>query len=282
MKSEKILQVVKGRYDKAAEVSGAATGSCCCPSAAPASPGFAAQHGLYTPADLASVPKIAVNLSRGCGNPMSFAGLRPGEVVVDFGCGGGMDVILAARQVTPGGKVIGVDFAPHMIERAKKAVAEASLSGSVELVSGDLAQSHLPDESADVVISNCVINLCPDKVAVYREAFRILKPGGRLAISDIEYSENPAPEVKSRFEATWAGCVGGSMEEQAYLDLIGKAGFEEIHIVARHPLGPSELEEMACCPGPEFTPRPEKEDLAAVQGKVTSIKFNAVKPLSHQ
>ena len=130
MKSEEILQVVKGRYDKFAEVSGAATGCCCCPSAAPASPGFAAQHGLYTPADLASVPKIAVNLSRGCGNPVSFAGLQPGEVVVDFGSGGGLDVILAARQVNPGGKVIGVDFAPHMTERAKQAVAEAGLSGS--------------------------------------------------------------------------------------------------------------------------------------------------------
>ena len=277
MKSEEILQVVKGRYDKFAEVSGAAAGSCCCPSAAPASPGFAAQHGLYTPADLASVPKIAVNLSRGCGNPVSFAGLQPGEVVVDFGSGGGLDVILAARQVNPGGKVIGVDFAPHMTERAKQAVAEAGLSGSVEFGSSDLAQSYLPDESADVVISNCVINLCPNKAAVCREAFRILKPGGRLAISDIVYSENPALEVKSRLEATWAGCVGGSMEEQAYLDLVGKAGFEEIHIVARHPLEPSELEEMACCPGPEFTRRPEKEDLAAVQGKVTSIKFNAVK-----
>ncbi len=282
MKTEEILQIVKERYDKAAEVSGAATGSCCCPSAAPASPGFAAQHGLYTPADLASIPKVAVNLSRGCGNPVSFAGLRPGEVVVDFGNGGGMDMILAARQVTPGGKVIGVDFAPHMTERAKQAVAEAGLSGSAEFVSSDLAQSHLPDESADVIISNCVINLCPDKALVYREAFRILKPGGRLAISDIVYSENPAPEVRSRFEAIWAGCVGGSMEEQAYFNLIGKVGFEEIRIVARHPLEPSELEEMASCPGPEFTPCPEKEDLAAVQGKVTSIKFNAVKPLSHQ
>ena len=282
MGAEEILRIVKERYDKFAEVSDALTGSCCCPSAVPASPGFVAQHGLYTPADLASVPKIAVNLSRGCGNPVSFAGLRPGEVVVDFGCGGGMDAILAALQVTPSGKVIGVDFAPHMVERAKQAVAEAGPPDSVEFVLSDVAQSHLPDESADVVISNCVINLCQDKAAVYREAFRILKPGGRLAISDIEYSENPAPKVKSRFEATWAGCVGGSMEEQAYLHLIGNAGFEEIRIVARHPLEPSELEEMACCPGAEFTARPEKEDLAAVQGKVTSIKFTAVKPLSHQ
>jgi arsenite methyltransferase len=105
-----------------------------------------------------------------------------------------------------------------------------------------------------------------------------IKPGGRLAISDVDYSEKPAHEVKSRFEAIWAGCVGGAMEEQAYFDLILQAGFEEIRIVARHSLGPTELEEMASCPSPEFTPRPEKADLVAVQGTVTSIKFTAAKP----
>src|SRR5271166_2180357 len=150
------------------------------------------------------------------------------------------------------------------------------------LLVGDLAESYLPDDFADAVISNCVINLCPDKEAVYREAFRILKPGGRLAISDVDYSEKPAHEVKSRFEATWAGCVGGAMEEQAYFDLILQAGFEEIRVVARHSLGPPELEEMASCPSPEFTPRPEKEDLVAVQGTVTSIKFTAAKPFPRQ
>jgi arsenite methyltransferase len=279
MKSEEILQVIKERYSKAAHASGAGEGSCCCPSAAPPGAGFAAQHGLYTPEDLASVSELAVKLSRGCGNPVSFADLRVGEVVVDLGCGAGIDVILAARRIAPGGKVVGVDFAQPMIERATQAVAEAGLTDLVQLVVGDLALSHLPDDFADAVISNCVINLCPDKEAVYREAFRILKPGGRLAISDVVYSEKPASEVKSRFEATWAGCVGGAMEEQAYFDLIKKAGFEEIRIVARHSLGPTELEEMASCPGPEFSPRPEKEDLAAVQGTVTSIKFTAAKPI---
>jgi ubiquinone/menaquinone biosynthesis C-methylase UbiE len=210
---------------------------------------------------------------------VSIADLRPGEVVVDLGCGAGIDLILAARRITPGGKVVGVDFAQPMIERATQAVTEAGLTDFVQFVVGDLAESHLPDDFADAVISNCVINLCPHKEAVYRQAFRILKRGGRLAISDVAYSEKPPPEVKSRFEATWAGCVGGAMEEQAYFDLIKKAGFEKIRIVARHSLGPMELEEMASCPGPEFALRPEKEDLAVVQGTVTSIKFTATKPL---
>jgi SAM-dependent methyltransferase len=279
MKPEEISRVVKERYSKAAQTSGAVEDSCCCPNAAPPGARFDALQGLYTPEDLASVPELAAKLSRGCGNPVSFADLRAGEVVVDLGCGAGIDVIVAARRIAPGGKVVGVDFAEPMIERATQAVAEAGLTDLIQFVVGDLAESYLPDDFADAVISNCVINLCPDKEAVYREAFRILKPGGRLAISDVDYSEKPAHEVKSRFEATWAGCVGGAMEEQAYFDLILQAGFEEIRIVARHSLGPAELEEMASCPSPEFTPRPEKEDLVAVQGTVTSIKFTAAKPL---
>ena len=277
MKAEEIKRVVKERYSKAAHMVG--EDSCCCPSAASPSAGFAERQGLYTPEDLASVPELAVKLSRGCGNPVSFADLRAGEVVVDLGCGAGIDVIFAARRIAPGGKVVGVDFAQPMIERATQAVAEAGLTDLVEFVVGDFAESYLPDDFADAVISNCVINLCPDKDSVYREAFRILKPGGRLAISDVDYSQKPAHEVKSRFEAIWAGCVGGAMEEQAYFDLILQAGFEEIRIVARHSLASAELEEMASCPSSEFTPRPEKEDLVAVQGTVTSIKFTATKPL---
>ena len=282
MKAEEIKRVVKERYSKAAQTYGAVEDSCCCPSAAPPGAGFAERQGLYTPEDLASVPELAVKLSRGCGNPVSFADLRAGEVVVDLGCGAGIDVIFAARRIAPGGKVVGMDFAQPMIECATQAVAEAGLTDLVEFVVGDFAESYLPDDFADAVISNCVINLCPDKDSVYREAFRILKPGGRLAISDVVYSEKPPPEVKSRFEATWAGCVGGAVEEQAYFDLIRQAGFEEIRIVARHTLGPTELEEMASCPSPEFTPCPEKEDLVAVQGTVTSIKFTAAKPFPRQ
>ncbi|MFQ5892083.1 MAG: methyltransferase domain-containing protein, partial [Candidatus Methanofastidiosia archaeon] len=272
----KIKQVVKERYGKSAEKGGKKEP--CCPSEAGTSSSFASAHGLYLQEELSFIPEIALNLSKGCGNPTGFANLQPGEVVVDFGCGGGIDVILASNKVGPLGKVIGVDFAPQMIERAKQAVAEAGVTDTVELVVADMEQLELPDGFADVVISNCVINLCPDKEAVYREAFRILKPGGRLAISDIVYTEKINPQVQERFQSTWAGCVGGAIEEDSYFEIVRKIGFDQIEIVARHLLPSKELEAMACCPGNEFTPTPAKEDLEIVQEKVISIKFTAVKP----
>ncbi|MEE9595618.1 MAG: methyltransferase domain-containing protein [Acidiferrobacterales bacterium] len=275
--TEEIKQVVKGRYGKAAEVA-SAKASCCCASEVSFSPSFAAEHGLYGQDELSMIPEIARNLSRGCGNPTGFANLHAGEVVVDFGCGAGIDVILAARIVGPSGKVFGVDFAPQMIARAKQAVTEAGLTDTVKLVVGDMEGLDRPDGFADVVISNCVINLSPDKDAVYRQAFRILKPGGRLAISDILMTEKIEPQLQARFRSTWSGCVGGAIDEAGYFEIVKKAGFRQLEIVARHPLPPRELEEMACCPGPAFTPAPAKEDLAVVQEKVVSIKFKAVKP----
>ena len=277
MNTEEIKDVVKGRYGKAAEAASAKV-ACCCPNAATFSSSFATEHALYGQEELSMVPEIARNLSRGCGNPTGFANLQSGEVVVDFGCGAGIDVILAARKVGPSGKVFGVDFAPQMIERAKQAVAEAGLTDAVELVVGDMEQLNLPDSFADVVTSNCVINLSPDKDAVYQEAFRILKPGGRLAISDIVLAEKIEPHVQTRLQSSWSGCVGGTIDEESYFDIISQAGFRQFETVARHALVSQELDEMACCPGPEFTPVPAKEDLAVVQGKVVSIKFTAVKP----
>lgn len=276
MKIAEIKQTVKERYSKCAEKGGGEEP--CCPSVAPTSKSFAAEHGLYGKEELSLIPETALKLSKGCGNPTGFANLQSGEVVVDFGCGAGIDIILAAHKVGPDGKAVGVDFSPCMIMRAQQAVAEAGLKDTVELLVADMEQLDLPDGSADVVISNCVINLCPDKEAVYREAFRILKPGGRLAISDIVYTERIDPQVQERFQSTWAGCVGGAIEEDSYFEIVRKVGFGEVDVVARHPLPPKELEAMACCPGPEFTPAPAKEDLDVVQGKVTSIKFTAVKP----
>lgn len=225
------------------------------------------------------MPEIALNLSRGCGNPTGFASLRPGDVVVDFGCGGGIDVILAGHKVGPEGAVVGIDGTEQMIERAKQSVVQAGLQDrNIALRVADMDRTHLPDGSADVVISNCVINLCPDKDAVYEEAFRILRPGGRLAISDIVLTDSLDPELRDRFRSTWAGCLGGAIPEEEYWQTVRNAGFAEIQIVARHPLTPEELASMACCPGEEFTPPPSKDDLGLVEGKVASVKFTATKP----
>ncbi len=277
MKIYEVKQVIKTRYSQCAEA-GEATTTCCCPSEPSKRSGFAAEHGLYSDEELSLIPEISRTLSRGCGNPTGFAELQPGEVVVDFGCGAGIDIILAAHRVTPGGKVVGVDFSSKMIDRAKQAVSEAGLIDIIEFLISDLERTDIPDGFADVVTSNCVINLCPDKEAVYQEIFRVLKPGGHLAISDIVYEKRIDPNVQEHFQETWPGCLGGSIEENAYFDVVRNAGFTGLQIIARHLLPPRELEEMACCPGPDFTPAPEKADLDVVQGKVASVKFTAIKP----
>ncbi|MBI1886959.1 MAG: arsenite methyltransferase [Nitrosomonadales bacterium] len=276
MKPDEVRQVVQERYGKFAETAGNAADSCCSKPAIQAC--CAHEQAIYSRSELSSVPEIARNLSRGCGNPTGFANLQPGKVVVDIGCGGGIDVILAARKVGAGGKVYGVDFAPQMIEQAKQAVAQAGLADrSVEFRHAPLEDTTLPDASADVVISNCVINLCPDKDAVFREAFRILKPGGRLAISDILLTGPIDAELRERLQSGWAGCTGGAIPEADYWDTLKEAGFTEIKVVARHLLSDPELDGMACCPGKEYTPAPAADDLNQVQGKVVSVKFTAIK-----
>ena len=198
---------------------------------------------------------------------------------MDFGCGGGIDVILAAHKVGEKGKVVGIDFAPQMIERARQAVTESGLQErDIEFHVGDMGKSPLSNCFADVVTSNCVINLCPDKNAVYKEAFRILRPGGRLAISDIVLTESIDSELQERFRSTWAGCLGGAILEADYRQTVKESGFAGIQIVARHTLTPTELQAMACCPGEDFTPAPSEEDRACVVGKVVSVKFTAIKP----
>jgi arsenite methyltransferase len=200
-------------------------------------------------------------------------------VVVDFGCGGGIDVILTAQKVGPLGKVVGIDFAPQMIEQAKRAIIDAGLQDyAIDLLVAELGNSPLPSNFSDAVISNCVINLCLDKNTVYRDAYRILKPGGRIAISDILLTEDIDHQLQSRFQTTWAGCLGGAISEKDYWQVLKKAGFVEVQIVSQHTLTPEELKVMARCPGVDFTPAPASEDLGMVQGKVASIKFTAYKP----
>ena len=226
------------------------------------------------------LPEIAFNLSRGCGNPTGFSNLQRGDVVVDFGCGGGIDAILAANKVGPEGRVIGIDFTDQMIGRAKQATVEAGLQDrDIHFHVADLEKSQLPGGCADVVVSNCVINLCPDKDAAYQEAFRVLKPGGQAAISDIVITEHIASELRDKFQSAWPGCLGGAITERNYWQAVRNAGFSEVQIVARHNLTPEELQAMACCPGEDFCPLPNESDIALVEGKVASIKFTAAKPL---
>ncbi len=185
----------------------------------------------YSPEELASIPAEA-NLGLSCGNPTAFARLRPGEVVVDLGCGGGLDVLLAAQKVVPTGKAIGIDMTSEMIERAHRNGAAAKLS-NIEFHLATIDRLPLPNVSVDCVISNCVINLAPDKGAVFREVFRVLKPGGRLAISDIAL-KRPLPDELAHHVMAYIGCVAGAVLITDYERDLRQAGFMGVQVVDTH------------------------------------------------
>lgn len=276
MDARDIKAMVQTRYGAFAETGGQRDG--CCTTQATSASNFALRHGLYTDDQLALVPDRALGLSRGCGNPTGFADLTPGVTVVDFGCGGGIDLILAAQQVGPEGRVVGVDFAAPMIERAGQNIAAAGLpEGTVELRLADLADTGLGDACADLVISNCVINLTPDKEAVYREAFRILRPGGRLAISDVVLTVDVHSECRARIRSGWVGCLGGTIPLHDYLRILRRSGFSDIDVVAEHRMAGRELEAVSRCPGPDFGPAVSTGDLALLEEKVVSINLTATK-----
>jgi arsenite methyltransferase len=185
----------------------------------------------YSPEELTSIPAEA-NLGLSCGNPTAFAHLRTGEVVVDLGCGGGLDVLLAARKVGPTGKAIGIDMTPEMIERARRNAAAAGLS-NVAFHLSTIDKLPLADASVDCVISNCVINLAPDKGAVFREVFRVLKPGGRLAVSDIAL-KRPLPDELAQHVMAYVGCIAGAVLIADYERGLREAGFEAVQVVDTH------------------------------------------------
>jgi arsenite methyltransferase len=190
----------------------------------------AAEHSRnigYTEEQLEAAP-AAANLGVGCGNPTAIDTLRPGEIVVDLGSGAGMDAFLAARQVGPGGRVIGVDMTDAMLEKARENAHEAGVE-NVEFRKGRIEELPLEDESVDVIISNCVVNLSPEKDRVYREAYRVLRPGGRVMISDIVL-ERPLPEALLASLDAYLGCVGGASLRGEYLETIRKAGFREVRV----------------------------------------------------
>lgn len=228
---EKIKQIVKKEYALIARESASCCGgsSSCCGSVDFTS---LAQSLGYTLEDLRSVPEEA-NLGLGCGNPLAFTFLEEGQIVLDLGCGAGMDSFLAAKKVGPNGKVVGVDMTPEMIQRARK-IAEKEGYRNVEFLLGEIETLPLPDCFYDRVISNCVINLSPSKEQVFREAFRVLKNGGQLIVSDIVLNQELPPEIKENEEA-YVGCIAGAILKEEYLYLIKEAGFREVKIVQGRP-----------------------------------------------
>ena len=185
----------------------------------------------YTPEELAALPAGA-NMGLSCGNPTATANLRPGEVVVDLGCGGGLDVILAARKVGPTGKAVGIDMTPEMIERARANAARAGATNA-EFHLATIDKLPLPSDSVDCLISNCVINLAPDKGAVFREMFRVLKPGGRVAVSDIALKQ-ALPEELGRDILAYVGCIAGAISIPEYEALLRAAGFDAVQVIDTH------------------------------------------------
>ncbi|MBX3173160.1 MAG: arsenite methyltransferase [Gemmatimonadaceae bacterium] len=234
--AENVTQIVRQKYGEAARrvLDAGEQASCCGP--VNSCCGGAAFNGstdpitsnLYVSGETQELPSAAVLASLGCGNPTALAALNPGEVVLDLGSGGGIDVLLSARRVGATGKAFGLDMTDEMLELARRNADEAGVS-NVEFMKGNIEAIPLPDASVDVIISNCVINLSADKPTVLREAFRVLKPGGRFAVSDV-IVRGEVPAAVRRSMELWVGCVAGALEESEFKALLRDVGFEDVDI----------------------------------------------------
>ncbi len=256
--------------------------ACCEPAEEPTTETSSWADQLYSAEELGTLPQEVKELSLGCGNPTAIAELLPGEAVLDLGSGSGLDCFLAARQVGPEGRAVGLDMNDDMLELARRNLARVG-AANVEFRKGEMESMPLPDAAFDVIISNCVINLSPDKDAVFRESFRVLKPGGRLSVSDIVWTRTPTEAERSDDES-WAGCIAGALQIEEYVAKLKEAGFTEVtrqiadehisdleeagfleekrrpdegqdkrgltsaYISARKPSNPAE-DEIGCCPG---------------------------------
>jgi arsenite methyltransferase len=265
-----IQKEVKKKYGQLAKSSGSCCGpvkSGCC-SAAPSAEELSTSVG-YSVKDLASIPEGS-NLGLGCGNPVALASLRPGETVLDLGSGGGIDCFLAARRVGSEGRVIGVDMTPEMIRLARENAAKSGLK-NVEFRQGEIEKLPLDDGLVDAVISNCVINLSVDKEQVFREIYRVLKPGGRMMVSDIVLDGELPAKVKDSV-AAYTGCIGGALKRSDYLEAMAKAGFTAVEIVAEDRV-PVDL----WADFPEEVKTLSREEIKAALGIIASIKVSAKK-----
>jgi arsenite methyltransferase len=227
MSSSDIKEVVKEKYGQAA-LRVATGGSSCCGASVNNGCDDPITSNLYDALQSSQIPEEALLASLGCGNPTALATLNPGEVVLDLGCGGGIDVLLSAKRVGPTGKVYGLDMTDEMLALANENKRKSGLQ-NVEFLKGEIEHIPLPENSVDVIISNCVINLSADKDLVIREAFRVLKPGGRFAVSDVVTRGEMLPEIRKNV-LLWVGCIAGALEENEYRSKLASAGFETIEV----------------------------------------------------
>ena len=227
MSAQDLQAAIKDKYGKAA-IRATSGGASCCGSSPASSCGDPITTDLYAKDDTRDLPQEAVNASLGCGNPTALAELKPGETVLDLGSGGGIDVLLSAKRVGAAGQVYGLDMTDEMLALARENQRKAGVT-NVEFLKGEIEAIPLPDNSVDVIISNCVINLSADKDRALAEAFRVLKPGGRFAVSDI-VTRGEVPDAIRRNIELWIGCVGGALEEHDYRAKLARAGFAEISV----------------------------------------------------
>lgn len=227
LSDDEIKDEVKKAYSKVAKESS----SCCEPSSSCCGPSSRKDYALALGYDLEGVPDSATESFAGCGNPVVLASLKEGEVVLDLGSGAGLDAFIAARKVGNSGRVIGIDMTPDMLEKARAAAKRVGLT-NIEFRDGDIENLPVNDDSVDVIISNCVINLAPNKSKVFKEAFRVLRPGGRLAVSDIVLDKELPEHIRESI-GNYTGCLAGAILEEDYLDLIRDAGFERVEVVDR-------------------------------------------------
>jgi SAM-dependent methyltransferase len=277
MKDRHIKEIVKEEYRHAALQAASGASSCCSSSCCGTGQSrrdhdpITSDH--YSARETVDLPAEAVAASLGCGNPTALARLNPGETVLDLGSGGGIDVLLSAKRVGPTGKVYGLDMTDEMLDLARENQRKAGLT-NVEFLKGDIEQIPLPDNSVDVIISNCVINLAADKDRVLAEAFRVLKPGGRFAVSDIVVRGPVPAEIRLSAEL-WTGCVAGALDESEYRDKLAQAGFQEIDLVPTRVYRMEEARELLAGAGLNL-------DAVApqVDGKFISAFVRARKPSS--
>jgi SAM-dependent methyltransferase len=272
MNATNMKDVVKEKYGQAA-LRATSGGSACCGAAASTGCDDPITSNLYEALQTEGIPEEALLASLGCGNPTALAKLNPGETMLDLGSGGGIDVLLSAKRVGPTGKAYGLDMTDEMLALANENKKKSGVQ-NVEFLRGEIEHIPLPDNSVDVVISNCVINLSTDKDQVLREAFRVLKPGGRFAVSDVVTRGEIAPEIRQSV-LLWIGCVAGALDESEYRSKLASAGFGEIDVEPTRTYRAADAREFLSSAGIDA-------DAIAphVDGKIMSAFVRAVKPVS--